>query len=1450
LVAVSDTQFRPYLVALLALLLVVPVLALLVIEIEGPRVRGEAVAEINAIGQLKAAQIEAWLAQRQDDAEMLMARDRFIDDVERWLATGDASAKARLDRRRASLRRAFYQWEFIDAGKPPDDPERRALMADVLESGKPRMSRLYRDTGGMVWLEHFVPLYKLATGAPVAVAVLRTAANQFLFPLVQSWPTPSGTAETLLFQRDGDSVLYLSESRHQKNTALLLRKPLNAPDLPAAQAIRDGGGAQTIQGVDYRGVEVLTAIRAIQDSPWHLVAKIDLAEVMRPLYTVVTWVTAVSTVAVGALVIFLLLLRRQNLRSHRLEMLAQTGERDRLLALFYELPFMGMAIVDPASDRWRQFNDRFCEILGYSREELLAGITWEQLTHPEDLAADLAEYHRMLAGEIDSYHLEKRFLRKDGSAIEVGVSVKCVRRPDGSVEHVVMTIRDISVRKQLEAAQEERRRANRLLHAMAAASTDAIFAKDLEGRYIFYNQAAARALGRQPEEVLGQDDSQLFPAEQAARIKAVDQEIISLGQSMTYEEALSNLDGERIFLTTKGPLEDGAGRVIGVYGIACDITGRKFVEEQLRRSKEQMHLFIEHAPLSIAMFDLDLNYLSCSRRWLEDYGQGCASLTGQNLYAIHSDLPEAWRAMHQRGLAGETLNSEADHWIRQDGSEVWLRWALVPWWDVTGRIGGIIISTEDISDLMRSRKQLARSNARLAGIIDSAMDAIITLDERQRVLTFNPAAEQMFGYSAAEMLDQTIERLIPLAQRAGHGESMQAFAEAGTTSRGMGALGELHALRSDGAEFPIEASISKTTLADEQLLTVILRDISQRRASEQALRVSEERFRSLVEQAADGIFVADAQGHYLDVNTSACAMLGYSRAELLGLNIADVIDPAEVPRIGPEVARFADGAVALSEWRFKRRDGSLFSGEISGRQLADGRLQAILRDISQRKETEDALRYQLDLIRGITEKSTDSIFICDPDGRVTAMNPEAERVFGYRLAELRGQPLHAALHHHHPDGRPFPVSECPLCRVYDNGATIRDHEAIFFRRDGGAVTVTCSNAAIEVGGQRLGATLVLHDITAIKQTERALIERDADLNRAQMVGHIGSWRLDMRADVLTWSQENYRIFGIAEGTPITYARFLDCVHPDERDHVDREWQAALRGAPYDIIHRIVVDGEVKWVREKAELEFDAEGRLVGGFGTTQDISEMKAAERALDAARNAAIEEKTLLETIMQTLPVGVAIVDSQGGSVRYNTDYERIWGGPGPAVNTVADYTAFKAWWLDSGRPVEPQEWASALTLQSGRLVANQLMQIQRFDGSFAYVLNSAAPIRDLNGDMVGAAVVIQDITESKQVEHALRVSEERFQLAAEIGRSGTWDWDVASGEVIWSRGHYDLLGYQVGEVVPSFQAWLQRLHPDDRARIEAESTHRCTSTATTCRVPARLAGWFAALDECPRAL
>ncbi len=196
------------------------------------------------------------------------------------------------------------------------------------------------------------------------------------------------------------------------------------------------------RGTDYRGVPVLGAWRPVPGTDWHVVAKMDLHEAMAETREVALWVTLITflaTLIVGSAVV-------AHLReSQRVKELALQTDKDRLQRHFYQLPFVGMAITSPATRRWVQFNDSLCEILGYPRAEL-ARMSWTEMTHPEDVTKDVAEFERVMRGETEGYAMEKRFIRKNGEVVFAEIDVKCVRLPDGAVDYFVATVRDVTER--------------------------------------------------------------------------------------------------------------------------------------------------------------------------------------------------------------------------------------------------------------------------------------------------------------------------------------------------------------------------------------------------------------------------------------------------------------------------------------------------------------------------------------------------------------------------------------------------------------------------------------------------------------------------------------------------------------------------------------------------------------------------------------------------------------------------------------------------------------------------------------------------------------------------------------------------------------------------------------------------------------------------------------------
>jgi PAS domain S-box-containing protein len=197
------------------------------------------------------------------------------------------------------------------------------------------------------------------------------------------------------------------------------------------------------------------------------------------------------------------------------------------------------------------------------------------------------------------------------------------------------------------------------------------------------------------------------------------------------------------------------------------------------------------------------------------------------------------------------------------------------------------------------------------------------------------------------------------------------------------------------------------------------------------------------------------------------------------------------------------------------------------------------------------------------------------------------------------------------------------------------------------------------------------------------------------------------------------------------------------------------------------DGREVAIEDSAAPIPDAAGRAAGVVLVFHDVTEKRRVQAALAAAHAEAVNEKNRLQAVMESLPVGVALLDAQGGHVQSNRAFDQVWGGPRPPTQSVADYAVYKAWWTDSGELVRPEEWASARVISTGETVVGQALQIQRFDGASAFVLNGAAPISDADGKIIGSAVAMMDITELRRSQKEREVTLELLRLVNEC--SGT---------------------------------------------------------------------------------
>ncbi|MGJ0393986.1 MAG: PAS domain S-box protein [Methylocystis sp.] len=384
------------------------------------------------------------------------------------------------------------------------------------------------------------------------------------------------------------------------------------------------------------------------------------------------------------------------------------------------------------------------------------------------------------------------------------------------------------------------------------------------------------------------------------------------------------------------------------------------------------------------------------------------------------------------------------------------------------------------------------------------------------------------------------------------------------------------------------------------------------------------------------------------------------------------------------------------------------------------------------------------LFVSLAENSHEFIGMCDAEFTPFYVNPAGLRMVG--LVDLEEAKRTQVKEFFFPEDRSFVMDQFfPKVLRVGRGETV-----LRFRhfRTGEALWMNYSVFLLEDASGRFGGLgTVSRNITEAKRAEEALRQSREDFVRAQEVAQVGWWRLDTQRNVLTWSGETHRIFGFPKGRKLTYESFLDFVHPEDRDYVNARWMSALTGEPYDIEHRIVVDGRVKWVREKAYLEFDQTGRLLGGFGVTQDITDRKRADEALR-------ESEARFTSFMRHLP-GLAWIKNHVGQYIFANDAaEKAFQIPLAELYGKTDEQVFPP---DTASQFRAND-RIALASNAGFTTTETLAHT---DGVLHHSLVSKFPIWDAVGSFSGIGGVAIDITERVIAEGKLLEATERLREA-----------------------------------------------------------------------------------------
>ncbi len=662
-------------------------------------------------------------------------------------------------------------------------------------------------------------------------------------------------------------------------------------------------------------------------------------------------------------------------------------------------------------------NKAFLDFFGFSREEIVGRTAPElgmwveprerdillETVRREGKCRNLEVHTRLKSGEITWTLLSASTIELDGTTCLLSVG------------------RDITEQKTAEqslaAAAEALRVSEARYRTAFQTSMDAVSISRLgDGVYIDANKAYLDLFGYSREEVIGRTSLQIGiwvdPHDRDNLFETVRRN----GHCRNLEFQLWKKNGEKFWSLYSASIIEVNGALC-VLGVSRDITERKRAEMALRESNDLMQLFVEHAPVSIAMFDREMRYLAASRQHQTGLGLAAREIIGHSHYEFFPNLPEHFKEAHRRAMAGEVVSAEELCPKGLLGVEIWGRWSVHPWYTGAGAVGGTVLFTEDLTERKRAEKELADYQEKLVAALANMTDSVCITDASGEAINYNDAFATFHRFrSKAECptslsgMRERVEALTPDGKVVPPNERAVSRALRGETGTNV----EYNMRRRDTGETWIGSySFSPIRGTDGAIMgaVVVARDITERKAAQEALEKAEEKFREIFESAPEGIFQTTPTGKLLAVNPAGVIMLGYSLLDDPNSVVHDLardvwLDPRERARFIEYLERH--GEIQGFSCQLKCKDGAIKWVSISARKIcgADGKTlyyQGFIEDLTSRMAAEEARRKAEQRFREIFEDAPEGIFQMTPDGRALTANPACGEHAGVRIRGRSGR---------------------------------------------------------------------------------------------------------------------------------------------------------------------------------------------------------------------------------------------------------------------------------------------------------------------------------------------------------------------------------------------------------------------------------------------------------------
>jgi PAS domain S-box-containing protein len=1025
---------------------------------------------------------------------------------------------------------------------------------------------------------------------------------------------------------------------------------------------------------------------------------------------------------------------------------------EQFQTLLDNIPF-GVSLINQKGS-YEYVNTKFTDIFGYTLKDVTTGKEWLEKAYP-----DLEYRRKVIASWLDD-------LRKAGVA-EARPKTFVVTCKDGSTKDIqfrpitlskgqqLVTYEDITERKQ---AEERLAESEEKYHSLVERANDGILVIQ-DGVVKYANPRLAELGGYSIEEIIGTAFTDYVHLDEVPKLaERYMQRIAGEDVESIYETVLKSKDGGGIDAEINAGIVSYQGKPAELV-LVRDITQRKRVERELRESKEKLGRMLESVTDGISVVGLNGTITEVNQREVELQGFSSKDeLLGKSAFELVAPRDHERVAANMRKALKEGIVRDIEYTLlKADGSEFSAELSTSILKDASGKAVGHVTVARGITERKRAEEALRESEEKYRALFEDSRDAVFISTRDGKLTSSNQAFLDLFGYTREEAIGLDVRKTyanpddrLKLQQEIERKGEVKDF--------------ELRLRKKDRAELDCLLTATVRQSQDGVILGYqgIIRNITERKQAEEELRQSEENLKIYLESAPDGVFLCDSKGTFLYGNKKAEEIIGYKREELIGKSFLKLnLLPAKyLAKAGKSLALGAMGKpTGPDDYKAIRKDGSHIWTEITGAIIKqDGKIVGIgfVRDITERKLAEEALRESKEFSSSLLSDSPNPIHVINPDTSIQYVNPALEKITGYSSAELIGRVI------------PYPWwpeetrdgTERDFEEALHGG--MRRVEKQFRKKNGEQFWVDITFTAVKHDGKLKHYLSNWTDITERKRAEEEI--RKLSQLQQRVLDNANVWIdvLDEKANVVLWNKAAEEISGYSAEEVIGHGKIWKWLYPDE------EYQREITAKPAAIIEREAVedfettirtkDGQTRVISWNSRNLVDEDGTPTGSVALGRDVTERKEAEKALRES-----EEKH--RTTFESTGTAMIIVEEDTTISLANHQFETLSGYSKQEIEGKKHWTEF----------VHQEDLEQMREYHRKRREPGEGAPTQY---EFRFV-DKGGDIKDilLTVDVIPgtkkSTASLMDITERKQMEAEKLELEQQAQMASRLATVG----EMASG-------------------------------------------------------------------------